>query len=59
MDEALARAVRERAGQGPVRSPGVLEVPRVAHHGLLNELAARFGGADMLTGTVSELQKLL
>ena len=39
--------------------PDVLKVPPISHHGNLNEIIGKFGGADQLRNAVHQLQTLL
>jgi type I restriction enzyme, R subunit len=39
--------------------PDVLKVPPISHHGNVNEIVAKFGGADQLRNAVNQLQSLL
>ena len=39
--------------------PDVLKVPPISHHGNVNEIVGKFGGADQLRNAVNQLQRLL
>ncbi len=39
--------------------PDVLKVPPISHHGNVNEIIGKFGGADQLRNAVNQLQSLL
>jgi hypothetical protein len=39
--------------------PDVLKVPPISQHGNVNEIIAKFGGADQLRNAVNQLQPLL
>ncbi|MBI4327416.1 MAG: hypothetical protein HY674_19455 [Chloroflexi bacterium] len=39
--------------------PDVLKVPPISHHGNVNEIIGKFGGADQLRNAVNQLQTLL
>ena len=41
------------------RLPDVLKLPPISHHGNLNEIIGKFGGADQLRTAVNQLQSLL
>src|SRR5439155_27195031 len=38
--------------------PDVLKVPPISHHGNVNEIVGKFGGADQLRNAVNQLQSL-
>ncbi len=39
--------------------PDVLKLPPISHHGNVNEIIGKFGGADQLRSAVNQLQSLL
>ncbi len=39
--------------------PDVLKLPPISHHGNVNEIIGKFGGADQLRTAVNQLQSLL
>ncbi len=41
------------------RLPDVLKLPPISHHGKVNEIIGKFGGADQLRTAVNQLQSLL
>ncbi|MGN6553705.1 MAG: hypothetical protein ACTHLW_08285 [Verrucomicrobiota bacterium] len=47
-----------RAGFQPYSSD-VLKLPPVSHHGNVNKIIGKFGGADQLRTAVNQLQSLL
>ena len=47
------------AGELQFASPDVLKVPPISHHGTMNEIIGKFGGADQLRNAVNQLQTLL
>ncbi|MGN6553703.1 MAG: hypothetical protein ACTHLW_08275 [Verrucomicrobiota bacterium] len=47
-----------RAGFQPYPSD-VLKLPPISHHGNVNEIIGKFGGADQLRTAVNQLQSLL
>jgi hypothetical protein len=62
----IGTAERPEAGDGELqlvavrkRLPDVLKVPPISHHGNVNEIIGKFGGADQLRTAVSQLQSLL
>jgi len=59
--EILNELVEKYAGDGELQFtlPDVLKVPPISSHGNVNEIVAKFGGAEKLRGAVDELQALL
>ena len=39
--------------------PDILKLPPISHHGNVNEIIGKFGGADQLRNAVNQLQSLL
>ena len=59
--EILADLLEKYATDGELQFtlPDVLKVPPISHHGNVNEIIGKFGGADQLRNAVNQLQGLL
>jgi type I restriction enzyme R subunit len=59
--EILADLLEKYAADGELQFtlPDVLKLPPISHHGNVNEIIGKFGGADQLRKAVNQLQTLL
>ncbi len=59
--EILADLLEKYAVDGELQFtlPDVLKLPPISHHGNVNEIIGKFGGADQLRNAVNQLQTLL
>ncbi|MEI8290947.1 MAG: DEAD/DEAH box helicase family protein [Verrucomicrobiota bacterium] len=59
--EILADLLEKYAADGELQFtlPDVLKLPPISHHGNVNEIIGKFGGADQLRNAVNQLQSLL
>ena len=59
--EILGDLLEKYAADGELQFtlPDVLKLPPISHHGSVNEIVGKFGGADQLRTAVNQLQTLL
>lgn len=57
LDDLLEKYARD--GELQFTLPDVLKLPPISHHGNVNEIIRKFGGADQLRTAVNQLQSLL
>jgi type I restriction enzyme R subunit len=59
--EILGDLLEKYAADGELQFtlPDVLKLPPISHHGNVNEIIGKFGGADQLRNAVNQLQTLL
>jgi type I restriction enzyme R subunit len=57
LDDLLEKYASE--GELQFTLPDVLKLPPISHHGNVNAIIGKFGGADQLRTAVNQLQSLL